>query len=247
MKSFLWLFFCVSGVHVCRFSTFDCDLVDGFSRRVVNEHDVNECTRWRKALRMPPSGVSYSKWDRIETSDDESEPAATQPLEPLLESRKRNADRDSDEALAKRFIGHLQQHSKVPVPPALRELVARFVAVTDKRENASNTFRYADIIAFGARYQTELVNRGMVDALCELHRQMLDGVKLESPNPPKDAVVADMHKLMDAINTLEALRTTTHAAHFFEQVCGWPWMVLDGLGWPQMASGCQSSSTIVCG
>ena len=50
---------------------------------------------------MPPSGVSYSKWDRIETSDDESEPAATQPLEPLLESRKRNADRDSDEALAK--------------------------------------------------------------------------------------------------------------------------------------------------
>ena len=58
---------------------------------------------------MPPSGVSYSKWDRIETSDDESEPAATQPLEPLLESRKRNADRDSDEALAKRFIGHLQQ------------------------------------------------------------------------------------------------------------------------------------------
>ena len=189
-----------------------------------------------RSERKPPSGVSYSKWDRIETSDDESEPAATQPLEPLLESRKRNADRDSDEALAKRFIGHLQQHSKVPVPPALREMVARFVAVTDKRENASNTFRYADIVAFGARYQTELVNRGMVDALCELHRQMLDGIKLESPNPPKDAVVADMHKLMDAINTLEALRTTTNAAHFFEQVCGYSWIALDGLGWPRMAS-----------
>ena len=58
----------------------------------------------------------------------------------------------------------------------------------------------------------------MVDALCELHKQMAAKLKGAS-GLAHDALVADVHLLMDTLNTLEALCRHENAALFFEQVC----------------------------
>lgn len=67
-----------------------------------------------------------------------------------------------------------------------------------------------------SQYKKELINRTIVDALCELHRQILDSTKSTDRSDP---LMADVRKLMDAINTLEALCRHDNAASFFEQVC----------------------------
>jgi len=172
---------------------------------------------------MAGSALSYSKWDHIEDSDDELEAkgeAKDGKIDALLESKKRNADRDSDNALAQRFLGYMKEHvsEKAPIPREFRDVAARFVGVTDKRDQASNSFRYSDIVACGTRYQKELVNREMVDALCELHKMLVDSTK-DMPKSKKEPLLRDVRTLMEAINTLEALRTHDNAAHFFEQVC----------------------------
>jgi len=66
------------------------------------------------------------------------------------------------------------------------------------------------------QYKTELVNRVIVDALCELHKQM--GEKLKGKSQVEQAA-QDVRLLTDAINTLEALRRNDNAANLFEQLC----------------------------
>jgi len=55
--------------------------------------------------------------------------------------------------------------------------------------------------------------------LCELHKRLIEGAKDVHDKGQTSRPTADLHKLMDAINTLEALRANDNAANFFEQVC----------------------------
>ena len=95
-------------------------------------------------------GFSYSKWDRIVDSDDEANPDEG-PLKPLLHSTKGSDVLEADNELTKRFMVHMKKHKKVPIPRSMREVVARFIAATDKRDQASNTYRYADLVSFSQR------------------------------------------------------------------------------------------------
>ena len=95
--------------------------------------------------------MDYSKWDNVDVSEDDEQPETQkEELEPLLESVKTNAQHDLDEMVATRFLHHQDRHPDA-VPKKHRELTARFIAVTDRRGQSSNTFRYADIVRFSAR------------------------------------------------------------------------------------------------
>lgn len=68
-------------------------------------------------------------------------------VQPVLESTKTGADRERDEQVTRRFVAHMQKHPKI-VKKDERERLARFVSVTDKRGEDSNTYRFNDIVAF---------------------------------------------------------------------------------------------------
>ena len=90
------------------------------------------------------SALSYSKWDQLEASDDESD---AQEIQPMLHSTKTLQHKEMDERVAQRFMAH-QERYKDAVPAEHRSLIARFIAVTDRREQACNIYRYSEITAF---------------------------------------------------------------------------------------------------
>jgi hypothetical protein len=175
-----------------------------------------------KEVKPPHTALSYSKWDHLEDSDDErteEDPntlSGKRPLDPLLQSSKTGAVLEKDEEIAKRFEGHMAEFRKA-IPKKRRPLVARFVAACDKGTHSSNTFRFPDIVRFHAQYKDELFTRGIVDGMCELHKQMVESVK--DSRDSSDDVIKDARRLMEAINTLEACRKQSSAAAFFEGVC----------------------------
>ena len=68
------------------------------------------------------------------------------------------------------------------------------------------------------QYQKELLNREMVDSLCELHKTMVESQK-DVPKAKAEPVLKDVRTLMEAINSLEAMCKHPNAAAFFEKVC----------------------------
>ena len=164
--------------------------------------------------------MNYSKWDRLEVSDDEDDVAAKAPIDPLLEVSKTNAARENDRATATRFADHMQRFDAA-VPSGRRGMAAHFIAVSDRGVQSSNTFRHPDIISCCTRYGAELLSLEMVSALCELHKRMVDGApsgELSKP-APTDPLLRDAKTLMEAINTLEACRRVPNVTSFFEAVC----------------------------
>jgi hypothetical protein len=167
---------------------------------------------------MPPAAapLSYRKWDRLDdASDEDEEPSsARRTVDPLLDSGKTGAVLDRDRATARRFESYLE---KSEVPAKRRAMAAHFVAVCDRGAESSNIFRYSDIVGCCVRYGVELLSLEMVDALCELQKQMVNGVK--DSRDASDPVVRDARLLMEAINSLEACRRAPNAHEFFEAVC----------------------------
>ena len=94
------------------------------------------------------SALSYTKWDNLDVSDDECDgDKGTFPaLEPVLNANKTNAQRDADERTYCRFVDYMGRH-KDAVPSEKRAMVARFVAVSDKQGQSSNTHRYSEIVS----------------------------------------------------------------------------------------------------
>jgi hypothetical protein len=120
--------------------------------------------------------LSYSRWDSIGDGDSDDEPKQPKPKEPLgaLGHAKSKEQHDADGALYDRFRGHLKTHFKGTHSVTQRKLVARFIAVQHKMDQSSNVFRYNDIIGLAAQRQDELMERGCVNLLCELHKAMLN-------------------------------------------------------------------------
>jgi hypothetical protein len=168
----------------------------------------------------------YSKWDSIDDSDseDEKERKKNRPMDAVMERNKSSQRREDDMRLAEHFKSRMSQYCGKEKPEAaLRpedyEMVSRFIGVCDRGfvENATNSHRYNDILAFTARYKAELCTEVMADRMCELYCAMQNAC--HNLKDESDPLAVDNKKLMEAINTLEACRVHENAAAFYEMVC----------------------------
>ena len=94
--------------------------------------------------------LSYNKWDHF-GDDEEDAGGASEPATPMLASTKAEAQIDHDNELYERFRAHLKTYFKGKYPLAQRKLVARFIAVAHEGDEATNAFRYPDIMGLSTQ------------------------------------------------------------------------------------------------
>lgn len=125
--------------------------------------------------KKPHAALSYDKWSHIEgASSDEEE--ALDAGRPLLASNKGHAQHQADEQLYETFKARFKQHFKGRAPLKQRKLLSRFIAVQHSGPEASNTYRYADIIGIVTQRHDELMDASCVALLCGLHKELLKQV-----------------------------------------------------------------------
>lgn len=136
----------------------------------------------------------------------------------MLNARKSHALQERDDRTVRRFEEYVRRFQKqAKIPAELRTIVARFVAVSDRGTEATNIFRYSEIIACCTRYSSELLSLELVDQLCAMHKEMVNGLPSSAPDSHPEKM--DARLLMEAINTLEACRRVDNVTMFYEKLC----------------------------
>ena len=167
------------------------------------------------------SALSYSRWDQLDVSDDDGNDGVAEsgPTNAMLAATKTAAQHERDGATAMRFVAYMERFAQVPV--AHRSTAARFISVADRGDETNNIYRYNDIIACCTQCASELLNQPMVDALCELHKAIVNALPSSTLQDSRSghADKRDARLLMEAINTLEACRRVPNVTVFFEELC----------------------------
>ena len=176
--------------------------------------------------KAPHSALSYSKWDNIDSSDDEEREAKKKgPIDNVLEHNKSSTQRELDEKDAKYFLDSMRKYcGKYRKEAALAEkhwqVVANFIGVCSPGKEKTNVHRYNDICMFATRYGDILLKPEIADSMCELHCAIQAASKnLKDDNDPH---ILDMERLMHAINALEACRVNEKAVMSFYEMIAQP-------------------------
>ena len=172
----------------------------------------------------PHSALSYSRWDQLDVSDDDDDDdgaAGDGPANAMLAARKTAAQHERDGATAARFVSYMERFASAEVPATRRTISARFISVADRGDEPNNIYRYNDIIACCTQYAAELLSQELVDALCELHKAIVNALPSSALQESSADLVErrDARLLMEAINTLEACRRVPNVTVFFEELC----------------------------
>lgn len=171
----------------------------------------------------PHSALSYSKWDHIDSEDEEDrEQKKNGPLDPVLERSKTSTEREQDGKDAEKWLGMMEKYcgkynEQAALPKQYWQLAANFIGVSGPGKEKTNVHRYNDIIKFATHYGDILLTPEIVDSLVELHYAIQAASKdLKNDNDPHRR---EMERLLHSINALEACRVNDKAiAAFYEMI-----------------------------